>query len=79
MARRVEEIASVRRVDVKENAGNDNRLFLEQLLEECLDVDQYQAVKQHQSCTYQTVVQRFREFLKVKPDVEGARRGDRNI
>lgn len=35
MARRVEQVPPVRRVDIEENAGNHNCLLLEQLLKEC--------------------------------------------
>ena len=63
------------RVDVEENTGDDNCLFLQEFFEEglqCLIYKYRFTPSRTRSKTYQAIVQRSRQLVKVKPDIERA-------
>lgn len=77
VARRAEQVAAVRRVDVEENAGDHDRLLLEQLLEERLrsaSAGPSRTARQNTG-THEAVVERGGEVVEVEPDVERRLRG----
>lgn len=75
-----EEVAAVGRVDVEEDARNDDALLLETLLEEGLEaVLDGPLHTTGRIKTYQAVVERGRQVLQVEPDVEGRLWGNRDL
>ena len=69
------------RVDVEENTGDDNCLFLQEFFEEglqCLIYKYRFTPSRTRSKTYQAIVQRSRQLVKVKPDIERACRWNVN-
>ena len=76
VAGRVEEVSTVRGVDVEEDSWNHDRLFFEELFDEGLVCDGLVGDQNWEGVegTYETVVQGWGKVIQVQPDIE---RGDR--